>query len=232
MGIPDVTQKLHPKTVQMISETLENIGVIIKIPNIIPRQNRLDQEVLDSEDLRTYIVNPAILYQLVKAVFGDINEEKILFGRLMEAAVIVELDVIKRPWDKIYFYNHDNREVGVVIAPISGESPISLIEIKHRYTISSSDIQNQPWSIFSDDVEQVISKRFPDNHIENRYLVYKGPRKIEINSKNNRTYLFIGMDDCLQHYWNFERNMDLIRSEVDENKYLEIKDTDINLSTN
>ena len=228
MGINDVTQKLHPKTVQMISETLETIGVIIRIPNVIPRQNRLDKEGLDGDDFRTYIVNPAISYQLAKVIFKDIRDEKMLLGRLMEASVIVELDAIKRSWDKIYFYDHDNKEVDVVIVPISEESPISLIEIKHRYKISSSDIQNKTWSILSNDVEQTISKRFPDNDIENRYFVYTGPRKIEVNTNNNRTYLLIGIDDCLQHYWDFERNMDLIRNESNN---LESKDSDQELET-
>ena len=217
MGIPDVTEKLHPRIVQRISETLESIGVIIKIPNILPRQDRRHKEGSDSDDVRTYIVNPAISYQLVKVVFGEINDENKLFERLMEAAVFVELNAIKRPMDQIYFYDHENREVDAVIVPIKSESPITLLEVKHRYEISASDIHNKTWSILSDDVEKAISKRFPDNDIGNRYFVYTGSRNIRTDSRTNRTYLLIGIDTCLQHYWDFGGNMDLIQKEVHRN---------------
>ena len=189
MAIADVTEKLNPKTVQRISETLESIGVIIKIPYLIPRQKRLEKVHLNTEDERTYIVNPAISYQLAKVVFGDIDAEKILLGRLMEASVIVELNALKRPGDIVYFYENENKEVDAIIAPISGEAPVSLIEVKHRYKISTSDLENKSWSILSDEVERNISERFPDNDIKNRYFVYTGPRKVLTSSKNGHTYI-------------------------------------------
>ena len=196
------------EAVQKISETLESIGVIIKIPNAIPGQNNFDDE-----DARTYIVNPAISYQLAKIALGNIDKESDVLSRLMEAAVIVELDAEKMPGDKVYFYDHGGMKGGAVIAPISGEEPVSLIGIRHGHGISASDIQ----TILSDDIEKAISERFPDNDIENRYIVYTGPRKIEVNPNNERTYLFVGIDDCLQRYWDFDGNMDLIQKEVNGN---------------
>lgn len=231
MGIPDVTEELHPRAVQRISETLESIGVIIKIPNIIARQDRLDEEGIDIDDVRTYIVNPAISYHLAKMVFGNIEKENRLYGRLLEASVIVELDAIKRPGDQVYFYNHNNREVDAVIVPMHKEEPISLIEVKHKYKISLSDLQNKTWSILSDDVEKAISNRFPDNDIENRYFVYTGPRKIETNPKNNRVYLFTGIDECLQRYWDFKENINLVKNEINKNYSLRNNDTDINTTS-
>ncbi|MBQ7607166.1 MAG: ATP-binding protein [Desulfovibrionaceae bacterium] len=212
MGVPDVTEKLRPEAVLRISETLESIGVIVKIPNAVPRQKRFDEARLDDE--RTYIVNPAISYRLARVVFGDIDKEKDFLGHLMEAAVLVELDAIKRPGDKVYFFENDNREIGAVIAPIRGESPVSLIEVKHRYTISYDDLTKKTWSILSDEAEKRISERFPDNDIENRYFVYTGPQQILTSPKNNNTYLLIGIDECLQRYWDFDGNMNLIQKKM------------------
>ena len=213
MGVPDVTEKLRPEIVMRISETLENIGVIIKIPNAVPRKKRLKEAGLD-DDERTYIVNPAISYRLARMVFGDIDREKDFLGHLMEAAVLVELDAIKRPGDKIYFFENDNKEVDAVIAPISGESPVSLIEVKHRYTISCDDLAKKSWSILSSKAEKQISERFPDNDIENRYFVYTGLQKILTSPKNGNTYLLVGIDECLRRYWDFDGNMDLIRKKT------------------
>ena len=210
MGIADVSEKLNPRTVQSISETMENIGVIIKIPNVIPREDRIDKAGL-ADDERTYIVNPAISYQLAKVVFDDVHAENMLLGRLMEASVIVELDAQKRSGDHVYFYENDNREVDAVIAPEYGEGSVSLFEVKHRYKISSKDMQNRTWSILSEDVEKKIQSVFPDNDIENRYFVYTGERRID--AKGDRTFLFVGIDDCLRRYWDFEGNRQIIEKE-------------------
>ena len=213
LGIPDVTEKLHPRTVERIAETLSNIGVIITVPNVLPRKKRMEKAGILEDDERTYIVNPAISFQLAKTIYGKIRAEDVILGRLMEAAVIVELNALKRPGDKLYFYDSDNGEIDAVIAPEYGEDPVSLFEVKHRFKISSDDIQNRHWSIPSDDVEEQIAERFPDNDIENRYFVYTGRVKSEKSRKNGKTYLFVGIDKYLKRYWDFSGNLKEIRKE-------------------
>ena len=97
-----------------------------------------------------------------------------MLWKLLEASVLVELSASKLDCDDLYFYDTGNGEVDAVIVPVRGEEEISLFEIKHRYEISSSDIQNKNWTILTGKAERDISERFPDIDSYNRYFVYTG----------------------------------------------------------
>lgn len=142
LGIEDVKAPVNPLTVRSVGEILTSIGVLIKVPNIIERENRDD-------DFRFYIVNPAITWNLAKMIYDPIKDKNRILGKLLEASVIVELEYSKLDDDDLYFYENPNGEVDAVIAPSSGESDISLFEVRHRYKINSHDIQNKQWTVLT-----------------------------------------------------------------------------------
>ena len=228
MGIPDVRTPVSPKTVEAVSSILESIGVVVKVPNIVPREKLVSRYDL-SDDFRTYIVNPAITWNLGRVVFGGPERERAMLGKLLEASVLVELSASKLDCDDLYFYDTGNGEVDAVIVPRNGEEEISLFEIKHRYEISSNDIQNKNWTILTGKAERDISERFPDIDSYNRYFVYTGQTGHEIKKgkqgEQDKEYLLVGLDENLRRYWDFDGLKKKILGEVSEHLAEDEKDT-------
>lgn len=205
LGVQDVDSPVSSDTIKSVGEILESIGVLVKVPNIVERKARRPED-----DYRLYIVNPAITWNLAKIIYDPIKSEKRILAKLMEAAVLVDLASHKLQDDDLFFFENEHGEVDAVIAPNSGESDISLFEVKHRSRITSHDLKTKKWTILTGKAEEAISKRFPNNDVANRYFVYTGsPSCFCLKGKNgtpDKTFLLVGMDDWLHRYWDFQKN--------------------------
>ena len=203
MGIIDINDPLDPSVVQETGKILEEIGVIIKVPNIIPREQNKYFERGVSDDNRLYIVNQSMSWQFINSIFGNVKDEKRILGRLFECATMCELYYHKHPEDDLYFYEGMNGEIDAVIAPHTGDSPIYFFEAKHRFEISDSNIQKGTWTILTEKADKEIATRFPNNDIC-RYFVYTGSQQHK--KKDDKEFLLVGLDDKLYEYWNYEEN--------------------------
>lgn len=236
-GIMNPTDKLSPVTVKRISDVLESVGVIIKVKNLVPREGKIKEKGLDKDE-RTYIVNPAISYQFAKLVYGNINDERAILGRLLEASAIVQLYYTKPQQDNLYFHlvetDRTRRELDAVIVPYHNDSPITLVEVKHRYKITEKKLKESNWSITMDETERQIKSQFPDYSIENRYFIYSGPRKVLSikEADKQKDFIFTGLDTEILQYWDFEKNKETVIKDEKEARVKELAERRIKRETN
>lgn len=173
-----------------VSDVLEQVGVIISVPNWERAEAR--------SEYRTYIVNPSITYQLILAAYDIPEVNHYLLGEIYEASVMAHLYYHKLTDDNIYYLDRNtadgkNKELDIVVTQPSGKS-VFLFECKLRQ--ESKLAQNA--TILSDELEEY----FPDGNIDGRYIVYTGKECIDTIS--GKTVVFTPLNSTVEHYYNID----------------------------
>lgn len=201
---------------QRVSSVLIDAGVIISVPNYE-----------NNEEFRTYIVNPALTYQMLCAVhhLEDLPDKfkKSLYGYMFEASCVVHINqqLCNTGWgeDKLYYMykkEGDNQsEIDFLIENTSKHSDIYLFECK----LNDGAVVKEKSSLVSDFTENLFAKE-----IGGRYAVYNGPHNFDVI--NDKEILYVGMDNLLSQYYSFSANKATILQEVKDRgelTYLEEK---------
>lgn len=174
-GIDPDNRIVNPREVELVSNILEQVGVIIKVPNLLPRKSKLDESGLKT-DYRTYIVNPSLTWQFIKAVFPDYKDYGGRIGAVYEANCVVDLAFSKLECDNIYFIQSNegnNYEIDIAIVQNDDllKKRIYLFECKHD---AAFKIFGKNISLVNGKVDHALLEEWPDAEIIGRYVVHPG----------------------------------------------------------
>ena len=214
----DSSVSISKRDFNEISSLLEMAGVIVTVSNY-----RIPTEY------RTYIVNPALTYQMILATHNmsqmPVRFERSLYGYMYEASCVVHAayNLIDDGYgqDKLYYLHkrkeRKESEIDFLITNESRKAEVYLFECK----LNDGPVVKETSSIVSSFTEEV----FGDKDIAGRYVVYNGPRNYD--KVNGKEILYVGMDSLLSNYYSFSANKATILEEIKENgrkSYFEEKD--------
>lgn len=208
LGI-EIEDSLNPFEVTQVSDILEQAGVIVKIPNLVPREDKVARYGL-SKDERTYIVNPSLTWQLLCSIYDEKVLGKDLLGFVYESTCVVDMYYHKLASDKIYFMenNQDGRnfELDFVITQSegTGHQVSYLFECKHAAVVNLNTEKSKNWTIVNGMADNIINELFPQGEIGGKYIVHPG--ECSIQKVNESEVLVICQGDYLNNYYNFEDN--------------------------
>jgi len=188
-----------------VSSLLEMAGIIVTIPNY-----RIPSEY------RTYIVNPALTYQMILATH-DMESmprkfERSLFGYMYEASCVTfvanHLSNDGYDDDKLYYLHkrkgREECEIDFLITNDSRKAEAYFFECK----MNDGPVVKEKSSIVSQFAEDILG----DKDIGGRYIVYNGPHNYD--KINGKEVLYVGMDNMLSMYDSFSANKETILQEI------------------
>ncbi|KSV59268.1 AAA family ATPase [Acetivibrio ethanolgignens] len=220
LGI-EIEDTLAPFDVAQVSNILEQAGVIVKIPNLVPRKEKAASFGL-SKDERTYIVNPSLTWQLLCSIYDEKVLGNDLLGFVYESTCMVDMYHHKLADDKIYFLenNQDGRnyELDFVITQSegSGHQISYLFECKHAAVINLNTEKGKKWTIANGIAEHIINEIFPEGEIGGKYIIHPG--ECSLQNVNESEVLVIDQGEYLRNYYNFEDNKRKIASGLVESR--------------
>lgn len=193
---------------QAVADLLCSAGVLVKVPNLL---NEQEGEVFP--DYKTYVVNPSLTCQFIKAAFPTFDNTKAILGLVYEASCMTDLYFKKQAADSIYFLeSHDanNYEIDVVIVTNSDMSKkqIYLFECKHRYRVN---VYNENWSIVNGRVDAALQQAFPDSEICGRFIIHPGEAAWQ-QHKSGREVAVVNQDKNLYEYYKFDDLKDKLKT--------------------
>lgn len=200
----DEYASLDPLEVKLVSDILAQVGVIVKIPNLIPREK---QQRIGVKDERMYIVNPSLTWQLLLSLYDEKMLGKSLLGFVYESTCVVGMYYHKFEDDKLYFVETDGEfpfELDFVIieAEKTDKQQAFLFECKHAYSINLNSKKAQNWTIVSGKVEDIINELNPDGEIAGRYIIHPG--ECSINEVNGKEILIVNQEEIFENYYNYD----------------------------
>lgn len=186
MGVnPDIA--FDQKDLKNISDILEQIGVIIRIPNY-DKQSPIKEQY--------YIVNPSLTCQLILAAYKIPEITNDILGHAFEACCLIQLYHQKLSDHKLYFVNTTingkNKELDGVIVT-EHEDYVYLFECKFR----EQDKISPNATIMSKDIEEM----FPDSIIDGRYVIYNGVVSAKTLGDKQIIFVPIGNQIMNQYYY-------------------------------
>ena len=177
--------KLDDFVFKNVSDILESLQIAIKI-----RDLRINSHT------RTYIVNQAISYQLVKAIYKlDTVSDKYL-GHLYEAAVVCNFYLSKPAVYNMYFL--EGRKKG-----IDYELDFILKEKKTAYVFECKYSKNDEFQLSetASIAKDIIPNLLGDCDISGRFVIYQGKEKTGLT--NNKDIIYTNNWDI--NYEDFDR---------------------------
>lgn len=191
------------RDIRRCSEILEEAGVIVKIKNIVDKDNESCKELQVNWDkitsFKTYIVNPSLTCQLIKAIY-DIDEiPPYLLGSVLEASAISYLSSFKLADDKLYFYESDNKngtrtELDALIVQGDAEDHLYLFECKRE----AIPTVKEDHTISSISLNEFLRLRFPNAEIDGRFVIYNGTPTVQYY--DDEPYALVCLDNKLSEY--------------------------------
>lgn len=157
------------RMVDRVADILEQIGVVVKIPNAV-----FDYEYEDDFETqlnlektpkyKTYIVNPSLTCQLIKTVYALNDIDGYILGNVYEACMMSYLSYYKLNDDKLYFIdlrykNGRNKELDAVMVRGADERYLYLFECKYK---EKAEIQKSN-TIVSKELEEFLQFRFENS---------------------------------------------------------------------
>ena len=202
LGIDADMKKINPHELEMIADVLEQAGVIIKVRNLFPRENKLNEYHLDT-DYKTYIVNSSLTWQLLRTLFPEYRDEDGLIGILFEASCMVDLYYKKQKADDIYFIeNNDNGknfEIDIAIVQ-NNDTPKKRFYLFECKADAKINIHGKAWSILAGNVDRRIMNVWPDSEIVKKTIVHPGDDDI-LNSDLGEKIFVVNVNKDLFKYY-------------------------------
>ena len=214
LGI-ETEDTLDPFEVSQVSDILEQAGVIVKIPNLVPRKEKMAGFGLENDE-RTYIVNPSLTWQLLCSIYDEKVLGNDLLGFVYESTCVVDMYHHKLADDKIYFMenNQDGRnfELDFVITQSenSGHQISYLFECKHAAVINLNTEKGKKWTIVNGTAEHFVNELFPEGEIGGKYIIHPG--ECSVQHVNDSEVLIISQGGYLHNYYNYAENKSKIES--------------------
>ena len=203
LGLEDVCwDEVHPRFVEEITEILQTDGILAEAWYLLCCKD----EFLGSQYQRSYITQPILAYQLAKILLSDVLPEGEIRARLMEGAVMADLNAKKDRYDdRLYFYrgwrkNNKNGNLIVVVMNRWKMEEATVVEVCAGNRICL-DGRNEGCVIFTDRIDNILRQYCPDIERINRYIVYTGPQAFIRSGKQGqeKEALLVGLDGVQLH---------------------------------
>ena len=191
------------RDINRVSDILEEVGVIVKINNVVDKDNELCKELPVNWDktpsFKTYVVNPSLTCQLIKAIYDIDKIPPYLLGSVLEASAISYLSSFKLADDKLYFYEYDNKngtssELDALIVQGNADEHLYLFECKRE----ANPKLKESHTIRSNSLNEFLRLRFPNAEIDGRFVIYNGTPAVKYY--DGEPYAFVGLDKKLSEY--------------------------------
>lgn len=209
--------ELSEGEVKRVGDILEQIGVVVKVPNWEKEQTKTE--------CKYYIVNPSLTCQLILAAYDIADINRGILGFVYEASVVSHLWYKKSSEDNLYFLERqsdsgNNKELDIVVTQENGRF-VYLFECKLRSDCKLS----KKATILSDEMDDC----FPDGEILGRYVVYNGEETYK--SYNDKEVIFAPLGRTVERYYEFDYHVQRIKelakaSKKGNNKTAEDYDSD------
>ena len=192
------------RMVDRVADILEQIGVVVKVPNAVIDYEYEDDFYLQlnlekTPKYKTYIVNPSLTCQLIRTVYALNDIDGYILGNVYEACMMSYLAYYKLNDDKLYFIdlrykNGKNKELDAVMVRGTDERYLYLFECKYK---AKAEIQKSN-TIVSKELEEFLTCRFENSEVDGRCFVYTGQEQVV--SYEGKEYLFTMIGKSIKEY--------------------------------
>jgi predicted AAA+ superfamily ATPase len=193
----DSDKEFSETEVKRVGDILEQIGVVVKIPNW--------ERTTTKTDSKYYIVNPSLTCQLILAAYDIPDVNSSILGLVYEASVVSHLWYNRSGDDKLYFLDIQgesgvNKELDIIATQDNGRF-VYLFECKLR---SESKLSSNATLL-----SEMIDDCFPDGEILGRYVVYNGEETVKVY--DGKEVVFSPLNRTIETYYDFERHVERIK---------------------